>query len=100
METLNEEIYKLEELILNRKFDYARLQYTLDVAKLEYKNTLDPKDKNYSNDEKRELTAVNFPSIKAQVEDLKKHRYDTELLEIKARYLLRKLNIMIKSELI
>lgn len=100
LENYNEQIFTIEKDIFNRDIAINELTRALDVAKFIYKNGLDPKIKEYSNDEKREAEALKQVHIKELSDDLKKFLEDTELKKIELRYMLRKLQIMIKSELI
>ena len=95
MNTLNKKIREIELEIIKRKYKESDMKKEIDLAKLNIKSALDSKDKNFSNDEKRDAFAESEPSIKSALEDLRKHRYETELLEIELQYMKRELEILL-----
>jgi hypothetical protein len=88
-ESLNSDIKSLELLILDRLNTESEMRKNLELAKLAFKSSLDPKLKDFSNDEKREAEALKLEPIRELMDDLKKYSYETEVLKIELRYKLR-----------
>lgn len=95
MNELNKEIRTLELNILDRKNTENEMRKTIDLVKLRIKNSLDPKDKAYSNDEKREAYALEQIELSSIMKDFFNFEYETKVMEIELRYKLRELDILV-----
>jgi hypothetical protein len=95
MNSLNKKIMEQEKELLNRRNTENDMKLDLERSKLVIKNDLDVKDKAFSNEDKRESYVCDLPIIKTKIEELKKYKYDSDMLEIDYKFNLRQLGICI-----
>jgi septal ring factor EnvC (AmiA/AmiB activator) len=97
---MNEEIMLTEKTILEKQRKLSEQRKSLEMLRLEVNNTLDSTNKDYSNQQKRDIIIdKNLEVIKIS-EEIKKLDYEVRVLEIENRHKLRNFEILIKSELI
>jgi hypothetical protein len=98
MNDLNEKIMSLEKALLKRKLEELEMQRSLELAKLNEKGKLDSKNKDFSNDEKREAFIMeNFEEFRTKTKEQRDFQYETKVMEIELRFKIRELQIMLKN---
>ena len=93
MNELNDEIRRTDLLMLARRMLANDNRTDIDLAKHEYKNTLDKAQ--YSNEQKREIAAEQEPTIKALVQTLEEYEYETKRMQIAQEHNKRQLDILL-----
>lgn len=93
---LNDEIKAAEFQLLENTQTAVENKKSIEVAKFTFKNNLDKKE--YSNEDKRELAALNEPGIKSAVKNLQDFEYQNKVLVIELEHKKRLLNILLKLE--
>jgi len=95
LQQLNKDVFALGRVILTRKRTNNDNVKELEIKKFNFKNNLDKKE--FSNDDKRELEAMNQPTIKSMIDDNKKYSFETEIMQLEYEYKLRELNILLTT---
>ena len=96
---LNEEIMKSEKAVLDNNLELAKLEKQLSLRRLTVNDSFDTTNKEYSNQQKRDV----FIDVDSQVIDLTKQikdlRFKVAVLDIECRHKLRNFEILLKSNL-
>jgi hypothetical protein len=97
MNELNKKIRTMELDLLDRKNRENEMQKELEVLRLREKNKLDPINKEFSNEMKRDLYIDNLDEIITKTANFKAFQYNTKVIEIELRFNLRLFEITIAT---